>query len=297
MIRVAAPESAIRPHATPVAAPYQRTRRESQRSRSASAPRCRCRRAGRPTPSSAGSVRAARVVSSAASATRARPVEVARAAQRRGQHDVGLDGVSRRADSRGAARPHARRARPRPRRRRSPSPVRRDTHASRTGSRARPAAEQTPCRARSSRRGRGEPADAERVGGQPDQRVGSPLPDRRRPPRGPGRPSRGPCRANRADAGTTPCVLCASDASRPDAADAPQTRRGRRRRWRSGPARPRRPRAATAPSGVPAAGSGQRPGVVAEGGVGQRAHQPATLSTARDRGIRSSRYRRARVIV
>ena len=212
-----------------------------------------------PTPSSAGPVPVAAVVSSAASATARDAVEPAVAAERRGQHDVGFHLVAGRAE----ARRHSSTARSACATAAAPSPVAiassADTHANRTASRRRPRPSSKPRRAASAAAEAANRPDAERVGGQTDQRVGARL---------------GIAAGHRQRAAVPAARLVVPT-------ELTQERRlgavGQRRQpadtvrapdasevgvgvWRSGPARRRRLRGATTPRRSRAAGSGQRPG-------------------------------------
>ena len=140
-----------------------------------------------------------RGVGDAARRARARPALHSAAARMTSR----FDGVARRTERRGQLDGALGVRRPPSRRRRRPSP------APPTPTPAAPAAAAAPIRRRARRarssaaRRRREPAHAERVGGQPDQRVGAGLGGRRRPAPSPGRPTCGPGRASRADAETT----------------------------------------------------------------------------------------------
>ena len=225
--------------------------------------RCRCRRAGRPAPSAAGSARAAGL-----SAARRRPPggprRGRRAAQCRGEHDLGFDRVPRGADAGPASCdgalgvPDGGSRRPL-----GPSPARRTPRRAAPAAAGWPIAEPgQPAATRSSARRRGEPADPERVGGQPDQRVGAGLGVAAGRRQRPAVPRRGPGRASRAGAGTTPGCCAPARRARRAAADRCDAGPGRPARCRSGPARLRRRPAATAARGVAAGGSGQSPGLL-----------------------------------
>ena len=219
-----------------------------------------------------------------------RPLGLAGAAQRRGEHHVGLHGGGEPSRGRRRDRRPARRVRSRRRRRRSPSPTRPTPIPAAPASRAAPTVEQILRPPQRVRRG-GEPADAERIGGQTDQGVGLRFPVGAGQPRGPGRPSRAPSRASRADAGTTPCVLCASDAKRPTRVGTPQQREVGVAHWRSGPGRRRRPRVARARRRSSPRAAANAPG------RRRRRHSSRSSDRRRYQQRRcETRYRRARII-
>ena len=214
-------------------------------------------------------------------------LDVARAAQRGGQHDLRFDGVSRRTRSAPARRP-VRRGRPPSRRLRLPSPVRP------TPRRAAPA----PRRHRSgdelagTRKCRADAANRP----MPSASAASPM-SASAPAAGvgpgqcqrPAVPCRGPGRASRADAGTTPG--CCGPAKPTGAAPAARPGADRRARCRNGPDRLRRPRAATVRA-VSSRRAAASVGVVAERGVRR---STMFIGWRRYQASRKTRYRRARL--
>ena len=157
-------------------------------------------------------------------------------AQRGGQHDLGLHGVSHRTGRRRPAQPRRSACPTAARRRRVAIASSALTHASRTGSRAGTSSCELVGAAAAVARRR-EPADAERVGGQTDQGVGPRLDvaTRRAPRRG--RPTTArlhvPPSWRRNDALRAVCER--RERSRPRRCG--RARRGRPSRWRTGPAR------------------------------------------------------------
>ena len=175
-----------------------------------------------------------------------------------------------------------------------PSPVPRDTHASRTGSRAGTDSVRTPaarCSAAADAANRPTP---ECVGGQPDQRVGSRLEVGTGERRSPAVPAAGRV----VPAELTQKRRMRAVRQRHHRADALQTRtrrRGRPGRWRSGPGRRRRRHAATTRSRR--GRRGQRPAsrVVPEGGVRpERSGSAASSNRDAINVAGETRYRRAR---